>query len=225
MASDVDICNLALAHLGDSATVATIDPPEGSAQAEHCSRFYPIARDALLEMHQWGFATRRAALAQLDNTSASWAYCYAVPNNVLNVIAVLAPDAGDDYSNAPTNSWVNAYPAYPLSAFGAYTPQPFVLESREDDGAEVIYTNQPDAVLRYTVRITDTSKFSPLFVECLSWLLASHLAGPVLKGDTGTSAAREAYKVFKSRLADAVESDANQRSVKPAHNVSWLNGR
>ena len=60
MSSEVAICNLALAHLGDSATVASIDPPEGSAQSEHCARFYPIARDALLEMHAWKFATRRA---------------------------------------------------------------------------------------------------------------------------------------------------------------------
>ena len=36
MASDVQICNIALAHLGDTATVASINPPEGSAQAEHC---------------------------------------------------------------------------------------------------------------------------------------------------------------------------------------------
>ena len=60
MASDVEICNLALSHLGDTATVASIDPPEGSAQAEHCARFYPIARDALLEKHDWSWATRRS---------------------------------------------------------------------------------------------------------------------------------------------------------------------
>ena len=63
MASEVEICNLALSHLGDTATVASSDPPEGSAQAEHCARFYPIARDALLEMQNWKFATRRATLA------------------------------------------------------------------------------------------------------------------------------------------------------------------
>ena len=50
MASEVDICNLALGHLGDNATVASLNPPEGSVQAQHCARFYPIARDALLEM-------------------------------------------------------------------------------------------------------------------------------------------------------------------------------
>ena len=45
MATEVDICNLALAHLGDDATIASIKPPEGSAQAEKSARFYPIARD------------------------------------------------------------------------------------------------------------------------------------------------------------------------------------
>ena len=56
MASVVDICNLALAHIGDDATVSSIDPPEGSAQAEHCKRFYAIARDTMLQMHNWNFA-------------------------------------------------------------------------------------------------------------------------------------------------------------------------
>ena len=54
MASEIAICNLALSHLGDAANIASIDPPEGSAQAEHCATFYPIARDSLLEMHDWG---------------------------------------------------------------------------------------------------------------------------------------------------------------------------
>ena len=51
MPSAVTICNLALAHLGDSATVSSIDPPEGSAPAEHCARFYPVALGLLLEAH------------------------------------------------------------------------------------------------------------------------------------------------------------------------------
>ena len=38
MASEVDICNLALAHLGDAATVSSINPPEGSIQAAMVER-------------------------------------------------------------------------------------------------------------------------------------------------------------------------------------------
>ena len=65
MASEVEICNLALARLGDAATVVSIDPPEGSAQAEHCAMFYPMARDTLLAQHPWGFAQRRVRPARL----------------------------------------------------------------------------------------------------------------------------------------------------------------
>ena len=98
MASVVDICNLALAHLGDNATIASIDPPEGSAQAEHCQRFYPIARDTLLEMHSWSFATKRAYGAEVENTWPMWEYAYAMPGDASDIIAILPPEAKDDYS-------------------------------------------------------------------------------------------------------------------------------
>jgi hypothetical protein len=99
VSSEVDICNMALGHLGDDATVASLDPPEGSAQAEHCARFYPMARDAMLDAHKWGFATRRASLALLSETPPSpWRYAYAQPADALNLISMLAPDAADDNS-------------------------------------------------------------------------------------------------------------------------------
>ena len=65
--NDVTICNLALGHLGDIANVKSINPPDQSVQAQLCKRFYPAARNALLEMSSWGFATVRAKLAQVGN--------------------------------------------------------------------------------------------------------------------------------------------------------------
>ena len=91
MASEVDICNLALARLGDNATVASIDPPEGSAQAEHCARFYAIARDSLLEMHAWKFATRRVQLAKLTVPSWDWSFAYAEPTGALQTAGRARP--------------------------------------------------------------------------------------------------------------------------------------
>lgn len=83
MASEVEICNLALSRLGDSATVSSINPPEGSAQAEYCATFYPAARDELLEMHAWGFATVRTKPARLEG-----AWDYVLPGNCLRVLNV-----------------------------------------------------------------------------------------------------------------------------------------
>jgi hypothetical protein len=223
--SVVDICNQSLSHLGDSATVASIDPPEGSAQAEHCARFYPIALAALLEMHPWAFATRRVTLAQVDNPSSTWAYAYAQPSDAINLLAVLAPDAADDYSTSMQNSAQFYDNPYTVNVSGGmYTPQDFSPEI-DADGNDIILTNQADAVLRYTSLVSDTAKFSPLFVEALGWLLASKLAGPVLKGDAGISAAQNCTKTFLYWFGKATDSDASQRRVVPQHHVSWLNAR
>lgn len=225
MASAVDICNQALSHLGDSATVASIEPPEGSAQAEHCARFYPMALNALLEMHPWAFATKRSTLARVDNPSTTWAYCYAMPSNTINLLSVLAPDAADDYS-ASVQTSASAYDSsYARSAQGgAYTPQDFNPEI-DEAGNDIILTNQLGAVLRYTALVTDTTKFSPLFVESLGWLLASKLAGPVLKGEVGMSAAQACTKTFLYWFGKATDSDASQRRATPRHQVGWMNAR
>ena len=218
MASAVDICNEALSHLGDGATVSSIEPPEGSAQAEHCARFYPSALASLLEMHPWSFATRRAALAQLNSSTVAalttWSYAYAVPSGTVNLISILAPDAVDDYSSASQNS----------SSGGAYTPQKFALET-SDQGDEILLTNQVNAVARYTILITDPTKFSPMFKEALGWFLASKLAGPVLMGAAGRAAATTCMQTAMMWFAKATDSDASSRKVDLVHRVSWLNAR
>lgn len=201
MASEVDICNLALARLGDNATVASIDPPEGSAQAEHCARFYAVARDSLLEMHAWKFATRRVLLAQLATDTWGWAFAYAEPTGVLKLLAVLPASASNDAET-----------------------QDFEPES-DATGAAIILTNQESASLRFVARVTDTTKFSPLFVDALAWLLASYLAGPVLKGDAGAKAAKSCYQSFLVAFSLAKTSDANQRKVRPDHSPAWIAGR
>ena len=224
MAAVIDICNLALAHLGDTATVASIDPPAGSAQASHCARFYPIARDALLEMHTWGFATKRVALAYAPtNPSSTWLYAYMSPSAVVNYVSVLAPDAQDDYSTGVYMAGVGPYSA-PLVGVGIYTPQSYVVET-DDSGNDIVLTNQKDAVLRYTTVVDDPTKFSPLFTLVLSHHLAAMLAGPLLKGEVGRQVAAEQLRMAGVLQAQAEGSDANQRRVHPTQGATWMVNR
>ena len=227
MASEVDIVNLALSHLGDTASVASLYPPEGSAQAEHAARFYPIARDSLLEMHMWNFSTTRANLALLATSMPEWDYVYAAPNDLLNAIAVLPPEASDDYSARimPTDLYgYTTLQNLPFNWSGTYTPQPFAMETLSD-GTQVVCTDQQQAVLRYTRLTTDTTQFSPLFVMTLSWHLASMLAGPILKGDVGAAEAKRCTQMMQAYLSQAETSDANQRNIKPNQIVGWMAGR
>ncbi|OAE72604.1 hypothetical protein A7J71_11330 [Achromobacter insolitus] len=224
MASVVDICNLALGHLGDEATVTSIDPPEGSAQAEHCARFYPIARDTVLEAFTWNFATTRKQLAELPSPWSSWAYAYALPADFVRAISVIPPEAPHDYTAAvPQYPWRDS--SYPMAPSAVYMPQEYAIETHETTGERVLYTNQPNAVLRYVRRIEDTTRFSPLFTDGVSRLLASYLAGPVIKGTEAIAVARAQFGVYGTILAQAQVSDASQRKVNLRQNVPWIAGR
>lgn len=216
--NEVAICNLALSHLGDVATVTSISPPEGSAQAEHCARYYPIARDALLEMHSWGFATRREVLALLADTMDQWEYVYAWPNKALKILSVILYDVENDYE-IPSVEDDSVLPA-----FGTYAPQPFVVETLAA-GTRVILTDQETALARFIVSMSDTTLFPPLFSLALSWLLASMLAGPILKGKEGSEQGLHCYKMFAAHLAEATGGDSNQRNIKPSQLVPWIVGR
>lgn len=219
MASVVDICNLALGHLGDDATVSSISPPEGSAQAEHCARFYPIARDVCLEAHEWGFATKRADLALLSTAAPpGFQFVYQVPANCRNIVDLIDPNALDDYTyHNRGEQWRNS----------AREPVPYEQETL-DDGTQVIYTNLENAKVRYVFGVTDTTKFSAQFTDALAWLLAAYLAGPVIKGDTGMQIGQAMMKAFVGSISQAKTADANSRQRSRAQSErtpSWIASR
>lgn len=192
MSSVVDLCNLALSHLGEDAEVIAIDPPDGSIQAAQCGRFYPMARDALLEMHPWTFASVRASLALTVAAAPSeWLFAYSLPALCIKPHAIYAPDALEDGRGAD-----------------------YIVES-DPDGNGVIYTNVEEAVIRYTRLIEDTTKFTPGFAMALSRLLASYLAGPIIKSTTGIQVSQAQLKLFMIELGTARAEDANrgQRST------------
>ena len=222
MATEVDICNLALAHLGDDATIATIKPPEGSAQAEKAARFYPIARNTLLEMHTWNFASKRGNLALTTNTLDQWDYAYVAPADMMSPVAVISPSAQNDYatrmSAGDTPGGITSNYA-PTIVAGQYTPQQFLLEG------DLIYTNQENAMLRYQAFVTDPTLFSPLFITTLSWHLASMLAGPVIKGDQGAAEAKRSSQMMVNYLNSAKQSDNLHRDITVEHIVPWTSGR
>ena len=203
MATDIDIVNQALALLGDEATVSSIDPPEGSAQAEHAARFYNMALDTMLDSHYWGFCSTRSYLNLLTDTPLfGWLYAYAVPNNAVNIFGIFQDGSLDDQN-----------------------PQTYEMETLVD-GTTVIYSNTENAICRYTIRITDTAKFQPAFVDAFVDKLASLLAGPVLKGDTGAKMAMTYRNLFaRESLPRAKESDAAQRKIVVRHNPDHLAAR
>lgn len=170
MASVVNLCNMGLSHIGSDARVASISPPDGSVEAGHCATFYDQARTELLESGNWSFSLKREALASVANASTAWAYAYTKPSDCLRALRVLTPSLG----------------------VTVFTQDEVTLTVNDSDSANfetegtTLYSNEPNAVLFYVRDVTDTTRFTPSFNATLSYLLASYLAGPVIKGSEGT---------------------------------------
>lgn len=229
MASDVDICNLSLGRLGDGAEVTSIFPPDGSSQARYCKMFYPMARDSFLQMHPWIFSAWREALTPVAVPVAApqWQYAYSQPANTLEVIAIYDPAAPDDIV-FPIPQYHNAGTGFAGDTTGValLTPQNFVVES-DGSGNQIILTNQQNAIALVNHRIVDTSKFSPLFTDGLAWLLASYLAGPIIKGEVGVEMGQSCLKAFVGMKGVAATLDSNQRRLNPTQSTiaSWMANR
>lgn len=183
MASIVDICNLALSHLGNRASVVSISPVDGSVEADYCARFYQVARDEILELGDWSFARTRAALVELlTNPSTTWEHAYALPSDCMVPRRIITGETYEYEDDSPN----------------------FELEGT------TLLTNKANATLIYTRPIEDPTKFSPGFVTSVSYKLAAYLAGPILRGEAGSTAAGQLHKIAGAKVVEAMSIDANR---------------
>lgn len=184
MATEVDICNMALAYLGDRANLTSIDPPEGSAQADHCARFYPIARNQILAEHSWAFATRRIRLAKVA-TPLKAKNAYALPHDCIRVVSI--HDA-----TTPDNRYV----------------ENFTIENQGE--FTIVTCDSEEIFIEYISYDVSSAVFPPVFIDALAHLLASKLAGPVVTGTSGANLAQEEMKIYEAFLLRAIKQDALQ---------------
>ena len=198
MTPTVDVCNLALAHIGQAATISAVDPPEGSVYAELCAHMYPLAMGVLLEVHPWSFATVTEQLTPLVETRPGWLACYAEPAACLRIWNLSDTPNGEpiDYERQAGN------------------PSPVL-----------ICTNTAQAFVRYTRASPVPQIMPPLFKTALSYHLAALLAGPVIKGEAGMNVAKAMLQFAQMHAQRAAVSDANQQRTTREHIPGWIKDR
>lgn len=195
MASEVDICNLALSHIGASATISSLT--EQSEEAFHCNLLYADTRDAVLRAHPWGFATRHLALSDVGTPPGNWSYRYAYPNNCLYAREILQTTTGGD-------------------------PIKFEIALGDAYNARVILTDQDDATLIYTYKVTNTLVFDSLFINALAWKIASEICMPLTRDQDRLKAA---YQMYQGAIAEAQVFNANESHGDLNRDAEWISGR
>ncbi len=205
MTTALQICNLALGTLGQNPDVTDITGgTDTSVSATWCQLFYPQAVAVILDAYAWSFATTTLALTPTTNNNPLWQYAYTPPSDFFGVTALVQQGFSADFQMPNSEN--------------------FALE------AGVIYSNIVDAILLYTsnaaaVSPFPTTGFNPLFTQALVTLLASYLAGPLLKGDVGAAAGQKYFQLYLQALAAAVDSDAQYRKVRPQYLPSAVRAR
>jgi hypothetical protein len=202
--SDAEICNLALGHLGDSDGIASLD--EASKAARACNLYYEQARDEVLQEMQPPFARRTAALGLVTDYTAGTAfyeygYAYRFPADALAVFRI---------QNGATR-------------YATATNRPAWRIMSDDDGA-LLYMDQADAVVEYTVRITDPSRFTPDFVQALALKLAAYIA-PSLTGGDPTKLRERNLALYQHQLGIAMTNAANQQQPDVPVDTGYLSAR
>lgn len=201
MATQVDIVNLALSALGSGATVKSINPSDGTAEALQAAKWYPMALRRVIEDHEWSFLTTVEEPAQYEGDykeTRGFTYAFAMPSNVARIIKV--GKRGD----------VNNEVDYRLE----------VLEGTE---TPVILTDEEYPVIKY-VQYSDTPTLFPsYFIEPLVMLLASYLVGPLKRADFNSQTIQGFLKQYQLAMQRArqidIESTVHKKAPKliPSH--------
>lgn len=144
--SKVELCNMALSHLGNYPTVSNIDVPD-SDQEVVFALWYDISRQVFLKMTMPNFCLARKRIASVEETPPyPFSYSYEYPNDCLKLQGIGAIEEKENN--------------YTVEGDRIYTDEVY------EDGMPI----------RYIKDITDVTAMSPEFKIGFSWFLAGQVS-------------------------------------------------
>lgn len=181
MASQIDICNLALTHISKK-KISSLDETE-SEEARRLQVIWHPTRLSVLREYPWNFAMRIEELSKLANESTyGWLFAYQYPSDCVRALKLMGP--------------------------GIKNQQPYRVLQTSQGNSKMIASNIDGAHLEYTANVLDPMLFDPLFVEALAYKLAATLA--VVLTENG-SLAKNMLGMYASTIEAARVADANEQ--------------
>ena len=202
MASETEICNVALSHIR-AGRINSLD--DNTEQSRQCKTLYPLLRDQMLMDNPWPFATSVKPLVLTTKEVFGYAFVYKYPVDCLYIDQLL-PEYLDVESN---EGLAQRMENVRLENFK------IPYEVMNIDGEKVIVTNYADMRIKYRKEVTDTSLFTPQFTMTLSYLLAANLVIPLSGMEKGRAMQQDNYQLYESYLKNAIAASINQQYQPP----------
>lgn len=160
MSARIDVANYALVLLGEGPITSIEDD---SDTARTMLSLYYIARNAVLEAHEWSFAIRRFTPTQSSSTPDwGWSFSYELPSDIIRLLRVDRDRAGG--LTTQTSDMNRHQIAHELEG-------------------RVILCNESEIHCTGIRRVDDEGIFSPLFVEAFATKLAYLAAIPITESN------------------------------------------
>lgn len=231
MASEVTICNRALQAMGTRTQISALT--EASVEARNCNLIYADTRDEVLGMAFWNFSTKTAFLSVLKQAPGTpggaasatqwssafpappWLYEYAYPVDCIQMRSII---------QQPINAYVGVpFTSNGMASYPYFVGQGAMFEVATDEisgaQANVVLTNQYQAIGIYTMRITNVGLFQSLFIEALVQALAAKLT-LALTGNVQLAASK--FGQANAMIIQARASDANEGLTVIDNMPDWL---
>jgi hypothetical protein len=198
--SPIDICNMALAHLGDR-RITRIDDDAALADAlvRYCNEFYTQARQEALAAHRWTFAKNAVALSQRSGSAIviGYSYSHGLPEDMLRLMRLVP-------GTEVTTDGVVTGMDYPDKGIDK-----FKIVGKE------VWSNTQFLALEYVKDVTDPDEWTPHFRAAVARLLASYLAGPTTDDPNEVAKQTRIYETIalpNAQFYDSVQDNSGENS-------------
>lgn len=204
MASEVEICNLALSNIR-AGSINSLS--EGSLQAQVCKLKYPILRDRCLREIPWQFNHKIRALSPVVTDIFNWGYAYSYPVDCLKIRRLVGSYEELPAGSANVASRLLDSRVLPLKGQRRQIP----YEVFNFDDTKILGSDQPDLRIDFAAKVTDPNLFSDDFIMALSHLLSSELAIPIVGAELGRALRNDSLQLYKQYLASSIATDQNDQ--------------
>lgn len=209
MASEVEICNLALSNIR-SGSINSLD--ESSLQAQQCKLKYPFMRDRVLTELPWIFNRKIRALSVLTTDIFNWAYAYQYPTDCLKIHRLVG--AHEELSNADADVVSRLLDSQLLPLKDLRSQVPYEVFNFDDN--KTIGANESELRVDYAAKVTDPNLFSTDCILAISHLLAAEIAIPIVGAELGRQLRSDSLQIYKQYLDAAMANDLNDGYDTPA---------
>lgn len=203
MTTESDLVNRAYAQIGESVVLSSLS--EDSVKARNGRVAYERARDYMINSFPWSFCKKRIVPALMESEIAQYRYCYALPSDFINILALFPFGANADYQSDTRYNFTRQM------GISSVLVEDYVIEPHSQ-AVRAIYTNSENPTLYYTASVTDPNLFSEHLKEAIVYMTADYLLAVTIGGSNILNQSAVLKKMAETEIKKAQALDLNDNS-------------